>query len=266
MTDLKLNLAQQPKLTSISDEKIFQNFQKTNQSPKLDTLSSDAVQINKRVNGNLWGSASNIKFSDNNRISSRSVQNNLPTTIPVDSELQKALDANTTEGIKKGNRPESLKGTLEPTLKILEMYDPKAVEWLKGRKEHEYALAGDTIKVLRQDIEIYAAWTAIAREGAKIHINDMVLGNHFWELPDVDKASTLYHEYTHAVDNPFSRQANKLYGTVDNLIHKTYGDKAEDKAYIAQWKMMKAFGRDDGLMYEEVKSYLEDRKFDLSKI
>lgn len=177
-----------------------------------------------------------------------------------EKEMKKIFNTNTTQGMSRENPPKSVKEALEPSLKILELYDSKAADWLRNLDEGDYLLAGKNIKVLGKKTEIYAAWTTIIREGITPHINDMVLGDRFWELSDVEKASVLYHEYIHAVDDPVIRQIQKLYGTVENLITKVYGDGAEDKAYLSQWEMMKALGVKDGYIYYEVKSYLEERK------
>ena len=200
----------------------------------------------------------NYNFSSTNKVS--------PFIGKTPAEMKKIYNTNSTEGVTRKNPPESIKKALEPSIKLIELYDSKAADWLRNLGEEDYALAGKGIKAMFQEHEIYAAWTPISREGAKLNLSDMVLGDHFWESSDIEKASTLYHEYTHAVDNPAVRQYNKLYGTIDNLIHKNYGDKAEDKAYIAQWKMLNTLGVKEGIMYDEVKYYLEDRKIDTKKI
>ncbi len=266
MSDLKVNSVNNVSVIA-EPEKITKNTSIVNNQP-VEAFSTDKPVTREKTPGVTWATKENVisKVNSPDKISSR-ISVGQPVFIQTDNiPMNPDYLKNTTVGIKKGNRPPSVKQALEPCFKIIEAYDPKAAEWLRSRKENEYLLSGDSIKVMMRDVEIYAAWTAIAREGAKLHVNDMILGNHFWEESDFDKATTLYHEYTHAVDNPIMRQFNKSYGAIDNLIHKNYGDKAEDKAYIAQWKMMKAFGRDEGLMYEEVKSYLEDRKFDLAKL
>jgi len=199
-------------------------------------------------------SGNHYVFAGKNKISAFAGKDN--------KEMEKIFNTNTTQGITKEKPPKDVKKALEPSLKILELYDSKAADWLRNLKKGDYLLAPYEIKVfgglMKQ--EMYAAWSSIIREGINLHINDMVLGNHFWELNDAEKASVLYHEYIHAVDDPVCRQVYKTYGAIENAITKNYGDKAEDKAYLAQWKMMQSLGIKSGLMYEEVKYYMEERK------
>lgn len=179
--------------------------------------------------------------------------------------LTDAMKANTTQNISRAKPPASIKGALEPTLKLLEMYDSKAADWLRKLGDDEYALAGDGLKTMGQTTEIYAAWTALVRDGAQLRVNDMILGDNFWSMNDIDKASALYHEYVHAVDEPVMRTVHKVYGTIEGLVSESFGDKAEDKAYLAQWGFLKHFGITSGEMYETVKGYMDDRKLDYQK-
>ena len=177
----------------------------------------------------------------------------------TEAEYHQALTTNTTASLSKASPPAGIKAALEPTLKILEQHDSRAADWLRQLDEGDYDLAGDGLKsTLGGTTEIYAAWTAVVRDGASLHVNQMVLGDLFWQMSDVDKASALYHEYVHAVDDPVARTFNKAAGAI--------GNKAEDKAYIAQWQFLKRFNITSGEMYGTVKSYLDDRKIDVNTI
>ena len=179
-----------------------------------------------------------------------------------DKELQKVLNSNTTKGITLQNSPADIKGALEPTLKVLELYDSKAADWIRNLSEGDFILSKNEVSSMGGLVkaDMIAAWTTLARHNFTPLVNTMVLADQFWDFNDLDKASILYHEYIHATDTPLVSNFKSLAGTIDNAINKTIGNKTEDKAYMAQWKMLETLGVKSGDVYNLVKYYLEDRK------
>lgn len=170
---------------------------------------------------------------------------------------------NSTKTYSKANMPVSIKEALGPTMRIVEAVAPEIAAALHKMDEHDFVLADDGIHDMFAKHDIYAAWTAIAREKgtAKLHFYDMVLDDRFWKLRDAEKASVLMHEMIHAKDIPIISNFEKLLGTIYNKVKGIeWGDPVEDRAYKHQYAMFDKLGiSSQDEIFWTAQVYLEDR-------
>jgi hypothetical protein len=170
---------------------------------------------------------------------------------------------NTTKTYSKADMPVSIKEALGPTIRIVEAVDPKLAAAIHKMDENDFVLADDGIHDMFAKHDIYAAWTAIAREKgtAKLHFYDMVLDDRFWKLRDAEKASVLMHEMVHANDIPIISNFEKLFGTIYNKVKGIeWGDPVEDRAYKHQYAMFDKLGiKSNDEIFWTAQTYLEDR-------
>jgi hypothetical protein len=167
-----------------------------------------------------------------------------------DEEYLVRLERNTTPEISSYDlKANQVREVLRPMLEILDLYDPRAADWVRGLANDDFVLM-DTDELIMACPKFFV--------GAEVMIvNDLVIADGFWSYSDIEKASFIYHEYVHSRQNLLWTTFEWWKVCVQGGI--LYENAAEDEAYSGQYKMLHHFGIDSGEVARDVRFYLKTR-------
>lgn len=167
-------------------------------------------------------------------------------------ELRGKLEGNTTSGLSSEKlTSDRVREALGPTLQILDIYDPRAADWVRGMGRDEFILTDSRDLIVAYPPFYYS-------DSLGLVVDDLVIADDFWCYNDVEKASLLYHEFIHSRQGAVAA-AYEWWKTYLNGSD-TYETAVEDEAYLAQHKMLKHFGIDSGEISRDVRFYLKQRE------